>query len=208
MSTKPKTGFWSVYVHINKANDKKYVGITSQKVEYRWNNGKAYPNNKYFTSAIEKYGWDGFDHIVLFDKLTEQEAKDKEIELIAKWKTQDRKYGYNLSSGGCGTTGFVPPPELRQLWSKIRTGTHRSEETKLKMSKSTVLTRPDVMQKSAEAKFKKVSAFTTDGIFYKTFNSIVEATRELNLSNSQRVHISDCCKGKRKSCGGYIWKYA
>lgn len=75
-------GYWKVYVHINMSNNKKYVGITSQKVEYRWNYGKSYSSNKYFTSAINKYGWDGFEHIVLFDGLTKEEAQSKEIELI------------------------------------------------------------------------------------------------------------------------------
>lgn len=208
LSKKVKTGLWSVYVHRNKTNGKRYVGITSQKVEYRWNYGKAYTNNKHFTSAIHKYGWDGFEHIVLFESLSKEDAKEKEKELIAQWKTQDKKYGYNITDGGNGTDGFVPSPELRQLWSQIRTGKRHSEETKLKMSKSTALRRPDVMQKSAEAKLRQVSAFSLDGIFYKTFESITSASDELNLSDAQRKHISDCCNGRRKSCGGYRWQYA
>lgn len=35
-------------------------------------------------------------------------AKIIEIELIKKYKTQDKKYGYNISAGGngiCGVTG-------------------------------------------------------------------------------------------------------
>ena len=38
----------------------------------------------------------------------------------------------------------------------------------------------------------------------KTFSSIRIAARELNLNNA---NISKCCKGKLKTCGGYIWKY-
>ena len=33
---------WTVYMHTNKINNKVYVGITSQKVQNRWNNGKGY----------------------------------------------------------------------------------------------------------------------------------------------------------------------
>lgn len=195
-------------MHVNKLNGKRYIGITSQKVEYRWNHGDGYRQNPHFNSAIQKYGWEAFEHIVLHDNLTEREAKTIEMALISKWHTQDREYGYNATAGGDGLKGFVPSNELRQLWSKVRTGKTRSEETKRRMSKSTALRRPDVMQKSAEAKYKSVSVFTLDGHFLKRFHSITAAANELGLTSAQKAHISDCCKGVRKSSGGYKWKYA
>lgn len=33
---------WTVYVHINKVNGKRYVGITSLDVNDRWRNGDGY----------------------------------------------------------------------------------------------------------------------------------------------------------------------
>lgn len=38
--------------------------------------------------------------------------------------------------------------------------------------------------------------------FIKKWANIKEAQDNLKI-----FHISDCCKGKRKSAGGYIWKY-
>ena len=38
---------WCVYVHI-APNGKKYVGITSQKPEKRWNHGEGYQRHPYF----------------------------------------------------------------------------------------------------------------------------------------------------------------
>lgn len=207
-SKKYSNGYWKVYVHINMSNNKRYVGITSQKVEYRWNYGKAYLSNKYFISAINKYGWDGFEHIVLFDGLTKEEAQSKEIELIKQWDTTNRLYGYNITLGGEGTNGFNPPPELRQKWSEIRKGFRHTEETKKKMSESTSLRRPDVRKKSAEAKFKPVCAYSLNDEYIATFDSIIGAAKEFGLSNAQRAHISDCCNGTRRSTGGYKWKYA
>ena len=48
---------FTVYCHTNKINGKKYIGITSKKPEYRWNNGKGYSTQIVFARAIEKYGW-------------------------------------------------------------------------------------------------------------------------------------------------------
>ena len=39
----------------------------------------------------------------------------------------------------------------------------------------------------------------------KIYNSITEASKELKINDST---ISKCCKGKYKTSGGYIWKYA
>ena len=61
---------YKVYIHRNKINGKVYIGITKQKPENRWRNGKGYKQNIKFYRAIEKYGWNNFEHIVLVDNLT------------------------------------------------------------------------------------------------------------------------------------------
>lgn len=58
-------GTYCVYAHINKVNGKIYIGQTCRKPEYRWNDGKGYKECTYFYNAIEKYGWDNFDHEIL-----------------------------------------------------------------------------------------------------------------------------------------------
>lgn len=113
-----------VYCHTNKTNNKKYIGITCQELNQRFRNGNGYKRSPYFYSAIQKYGWDNFTHEVLYNDLSETEAKEKEIELIDKLKTKDKKYGYNLTPGGEGYVGEDNP------W----TGKHHTEEAKRKMS--------------------------------------------------------------------------
>lgn len=89
---------FSVYIHKNKVNGKKYIGITSMNPEQRWLNGKAYKKNKKFWDDIEKYGWDGFDHIIFAEDLTDKEAILLEQQLIEEYHTV--AHGYNNSYGG------------------------------------------------------------------------------------------------------------
>jgi hypothetical protein len=49
---------------------------------------------------------------------------------------------------------------------------------------------------------KEVIQMTLDDHVIHCFPSIQEAQRQLNIS-----HIWDCCIGRRKSAGGYKWKY-
>ena len=89
-----------VYMHKNKINGKVYIGITYQNVKYRWRkNGEGYKKQKFY-NAIKKYGWNNFEHIILFENLTFEEACLKEQELIKKHNSNNRKYGYNHSIGG------------------------------------------------------------------------------------------------------------
>lgn len=62
-------------------------------------------------------------------------------------------------------------------------------------------TTPNVGKKST----KKILAFRLDGSFYKLFNSIGEAERELNINHSS---IFLCCNNKQKYSKGFIFKYA
>jgi len=49
---------------------------------------------------------------------------------------------------------------------------------------------------------KEVSQYTIQGNFVNSYGSTREAKRKTNIS-----HISSCCNKKRKTAGGYIWKY-
>lgn len=101
---------YTLYMHKNKVNNKKYIGITKQNPpSRRWANGKGYTKNPFFNAAIEKYGWeDGFEHIIIEDKLTQEEACIKEKEFISIFDTTNPEKGYNLSDGGIhlGPTSF------------------------------------------------------------------------------------------------------
>lgn len=111
---------YCVYVHTNKANGKKYVGITSMLPEKRWANGRGYRSNRLFYRAIQKYGWDGFAHEVLEGGLTKQSAYEMEVELIRSMQLTNPEHGYNLDKGGNGSNRITE--ETRK---KLSDGTKR-----------------------------------------------------------------------------------
>lgn len=141
---------WCVYKHTNKTNGKCYIGITSKRPEVRWAKGVGYQQNKYFWNAIQKYGWDGFDHEILLVGLSREEACSKEIELIGQYGSY-MPNGYNLTIGGEGSNGWKMtaeqrakisarnkgkkrPPEIGEMIRRRSLGKKASPETKAKMS--------------------------------------------------------------------------
>lgn len=100
---------YSVYMHRNRFNDKKYFGITSKPINDRWQNGLGYKKNSHFYNSILKHGWDeGFDHVILAVGLDEECAKDIERLLIAVFNTQNSKFGYNVTAGGDACPMHIP----------------------------------------------------------------------------------------------------
>lgn len=199
---------WKVYVHVNKINNKKYVGITQKpKAEHRWNSGRGYIENPHFYSAIQKYGWDGFFHQILFSNLNEGEAKNIEKLLILTWRTQDQLYGYNMTSGGDGTPGYHPSDETRKKLSIARRKENLSEETLRRRSESLRGRKfsDEHKRKIGIGNSKPIKMFSKDGKYIRSFSSAREAEITLGVSHS---HISQCCNKTRKSAGGYIWDFA
>ena len=68
---------YTVYMHTNLINDKKYIGITQQVPEMRWKNGKGYKPTSHFRKAIVSYGWNNFKHEILYTGLTAEQASLK-----------------------------------------------------------------------------------------------------------------------------------
>ena len=187
-----------VYLHLNKINQKKYYGITSEKnPEDRWK--KGYSHNPHFSAAIKKYGWDNFEHIIIASNLLKQEAEKLEHELITKEQTNQARYGYNLTSGG-GVGVFRHSEESKKIMSEHKKGElnpmygkQHSEETKLKISKSL---------QSHPKTSKKILCIETQ-IIYK---SLREAERLTGINHSG---ISQAAQehGTQKTAGGYHWQY-
>ena len=95
---------YTVYMHKNKINGKVYIGVTSQNIKWRFGKeGEQYKNQPFY-KAIKKYGWNNFEHIILYENLTKKEAGIKELELIKKYKANQKEFGYNIKLGGFGET--------------------------------------------------------------------------------------------------------
>ena len=195
---------YTVYCHTNKINGKKYVGITGYKPEERWCNGKGYRNG-YFRHAIDKYGWEEFTHELLFVGLSEEEAKQKEIELIAKWDLTNPEKGYNLTNGGDGVSGFHHSEESKAKMSIANIGREWTEEHKKRHSALMTGKKftEDHKQKLHDANKKNFHPVicTTTGIVYENITAAVKDT-EVDRCSIRRI-----CNGKRHMSKGlsFAW---
>ena len=157
---------WVVYAHKNKINKKIYIGITGQKPERRWRNGQGYKTSTYFYNAIQKYGWDNFEHIILQFNLTQQEAEEKEKYYIQKYNTLNDTYGYNIKKGGKLNQGLSK--QGRKKISQSSKKNWQNPEFKQKQSQKTKKQWQDISFKEKQYNqktSKKVQCIETGDIF-------------------------------------------
>ena len=163
--------------------------------------------NPHFYASIEKYGWDGFTHEIVYDGLSEEEAKRYECELIKEYRTQDPDYGYNMTSGGDGTPGLHPSDETRRKLSEARRRENLSEGTLRRRSESLRGRQftEEHKRKIGDGNSKAIEMCRPDGVVLQKYRSARDVEVELGISHS---HISQCCHGVRKTAGGYSWRFA
>lgn len=160
---------YHLYRHTTPSG-KVYIGITCQKPENRWNNGRGYFNavKTPLKSSIMKYGWENIKHEVLFSNLTKERAKNLEIKLIRHYRLLG--ISLNVTEGGEGTTGIIPWNYKKKLSyeqsNKLR-GKHFSDSHKEKLSK-------------AHSKPIRIEGNN----LVMNFTSILDAAKFLNCSDS------------------------
>lgn len=216
MNTKIETGY-CVYMHIFP-NGKRYIGITGQKPKDRWRvNGNGYKPQQLMNRAIEKYGWDNIQHIIIAENLTVDDAGNLERNLIEQYQTIDPKFGYNQSIGGenspvgvkrseetrkklsishMGQTtskGRHLSEEQKQHLRKINLGKKLSEETKKKISEKNKGIKPSELatQRAIEVCSKPVIQLSTNKIFPSATQASKETGEPLNtITNHCRNEVA------------------
>lgn len=222
---------YCVYMH-TFPNGKRYIGITCNTPQRRWQKGYGYARQKLIYNAICKYGWDNIVHEVIAEGLSLEDANSMEQKLIAKYKTTNKQYGYNIEVGGkaCGhltdehknkisiaNSGAnngqygrrYTEEERRQMSiNSVWRGRKHSLESRKKMSEY-AKAHPEI--KSHKGKnhpmAKAVLQFDLNGNFIQRFETAAEASAK---TGTTRSGICSCCKfrPKNKTAGGYVWRYA
>lgn len=190
------TDLYCIYCHRNTINGKRYFGQTvfQDNPELRWGkNGEGYQYNDHFWKAIQKYGWDNFEHYILQTDLTKEEADELEDLNIIAFNTTDHRYGYNHRGGG--STGKLSSDTKTKISAKLKTlyangyvhpmlGKHHSDEAKDKLRKV------HIGKSLSEEHKQKISSAEKGRIHTK------EALRKQSLTKTGRIKINNGCVDK------------
>jgi group I intron endonuclease len=227
-----KTGIIYTLSH-PKTKEIVYIGktITSLQTRLSGHIGDSKRHNRRICKWINKLTREGLSPIIEeLDTSSEYELANLEIFYIELFKI----WGFNLKNhtkGGEGLVGFNHTQKSKNKMSIKRSGEKNSfynkkhsEESKNKISEanknkkrskefcnnrsSYMKDNPiskEVRKKIADSNKIKIAQYDLDMNLIKIHDSAVDAC--ISMPGFSTGHISSCCKNKRKTHKGFIWKY-
>lgn len=203
---------YKVYMH-KFPNGKVYIGMTQQKPKRRWKGGSGYITQQDVKSAIDYYGWENIEHIILKENLSFKDAEYYERYYIARYKSNIPKFGYNQTIGGITSTKLN-----EQTCNKIS----KSREN-IKFSNS----HKQNLSKALSTYFNDNYEINKNQIEMMKYNDLVHSPRRLEVRcvETNKIYLSirnagkqtgidyrriaEVCHKKygRKTAGGYHWEF-
>jgi group I intron endonuclease len=204
-----------IYCVTNKINNKKYIGQTTKGLEKRKQEHLSHlkSRNQRFYSSIKHYGIENFNWVILEYANTKENLDIKEREWISITNSLSPELGYNMCEGG--SFGIINEEARKKISDKIKGenhylyGKHPSQETISKMIKSRTGRKntEEIKNKMSISALNRIPTLSKKVICLETniiYGSLREATR---LTGVAHTHISECCRGVKKTANSFHWSF-
>lgn len=210
-----------IYKITNKINNKIYIGKTLRSIEERWKQHcsdykRERCEKRPLYSAMNKYGIENFT-IEEVEQCEESVLSEREKYWIEYYGSF--KYGYNATIGGDGKA-YIDREKVINTYNqigniketaKLLNISANSVNSILKNNNIKILTSSEVNKQKYG---KSVNMYNLEGIFLRNFSSLWEAANymvENNLTGCKpstiKQHISEVCRGIRKTAAKYKWEF-
>lgn len=201
-----------IYIITNDVNGKQYVGKTERSIEERFREHCKDRTRRPFEKrplykAMNKYGIEHF-HIELLEQTLNTEEREKYW--IEKLDTYYN--GYNATRGGDGKA-YLDHELIIKTYNKIQNceevariiGCHGDTvQNVVKSAGISLIPSQEINRRRLSKAVNQYNLKTRE--FIATYSSIMDAANSINKPKGHS-HISDCCKGRRKSAYGYYWEF-
>lgn len=208
-----------IYKAQNTISGECYIGATTKSLEERKQDHIQKANKKvgsYFQEAIGTYGADAFTWEQLDTASNPNELAEKESNYIYEFRACEN--GYNSDSGGGFQKLVYQYNEDGILLETFDSLTEIKETLGIDKQRISNACLNSIMYDGSfwsyrklqkiilktDLRVKPVNQYSLNKELIESFKSASEASRKTGVS---KTCITRCCRGERKSSGGFIWNY-
>ncbi len=228
-----------VYCAYNKLTSKVYVGYTKTSLYRRkvshYYNAKHKPDNNYFHNSLHLSNKNDIDWYILYQDSNLKNLTDKEVYFIKLFQSNDKNFGYNLTTGGDSPTfsretrdkiskkakarnlngknnpfyGKTHSKETREHLSRVRTGicNNRGYKHSLEMRKKISDRRHELCKNPKHIEIMQ-NAQKSKPIHCITNNAVYKSIAEAARQlNILKGGIKDQLHGRRKTYKGLQFEF-
>ena len=205
-----------IYQITNDINGKIYIGKTERTVQERFNEHcrdafrRDYEKRPLY-AAMRKYGVEHF-HVEILEETNNPE--DREIYWI---ETKcSFKNGYNATMGGDGKH-YIDYDLVVAMYKELQNQSEVADRLNIDVGTVHRILNGYHVEILNSAKISlltrgmAVNQYSLEGEYIQTFPSTRAAAKSLGKVDTKNqgtgTHISEACRGKRKTASGYIWRY-
>lgn len=233
---KKEDNFSCIYLWKNLINGKVYVGQAQNFYKRMRGYINETGNHRLIKRAINKYGFDNFDIIVLERDIPYDKLNEREIYWIRYYNSCisfANSWGYNMTEGGDGSAGLKHTDETRRKLSDIRKNSGhpvvcvengRTYKNAVEASKDIGASSPSSIRDCLNGK-----RITAGGYHWRYLDDVdwkpkihgclkpvlcIETGAEYKSikeasrrTGINKCSISECCNGTQKRAGGFHWKF-
>ena len=180
-------------------NNKIYVGITNN-FQARWNKhiyDSRHNSNCVIHRAIRKYGISNFVTNIIDSTETKNQLLELEKHYILLLKSHTSFGGYNETFGG------EAPMLGRKHSKKSKLLVSQKLKGRVSPNKGKFFSQ-EIKNKMKGSHGHNVLQLNNQGTIIKIYDTLTAASEATGIAVS---NISGVCRGKKKTAGGFVWKY-
>lgn len=231
-----KDTFSCIYLWENLINHKTYVGQAQNFYRRMMEYVKGNEDKRLIGRAINKYGLDNFEIIILEKNLPFDKLSEREKYWIKQYNSCiyfENGWGYNATEGGEGSVGFKHTNETKKKLSELR----KKSGIPIVCVETGVVYKNavDATKAMGGKSFSNIRAclhgdvITAFGYHWKYLgdnnwqprknhcnkavvcietNNVYESIREASRQTGiNKCSIAECCRGTQQTAGGFHWKF-
>lgn len=209
-----------IYQITNDINNKIYIGKTELSIDKRFHKHcedafRDRNKKRPLYDAMQKYGIEHF-HVELIEETDNPE--EREIYWIEQ--KQSFRNGYNATRGGDGRK-YIDYDLVIATYNELQCVKDTADKLNISIDSVELILKQNNIKIISSQELNRlrygkiVNMYDLDNNYLRSFSSLAEAGQYLidnNLTNCKcstiRCHISEVCRGKRKTAAKFRWKYA